>query len=252
LLGCRGSADLGHPEARRLAEATLGFLDEGLADPDGGYRESLPAALPRRANPHMHLLEAMLAWFEATGEARFLDRANALAGLFARHFFDPATGTLGEFFAQDWRPAGAPRGLSVEPGHHFEWVWLLVRLAELGGDDHRSAAGTLYRFGLAHGLDTRGFAVDEVDKTGAVRRATRRAWPQTELIKARLAMGDHDDAASDLHSFLDSYLDTKVPGLWTDQFDGTGQPLADVVPASTLYHIVVAFDEAVRVAAPTD
>ena len=33
------------------------------------------AGLPRRSNPHMHLLEAALAWFEVTGEHQHLDRA---------------------------------------------------------------------------------------------------------------------------------------------------------------------------------
>ena len=45
-----------------------------------------------------------------------------------------------------------------------------------------------------------------------------------------------------------TYLGTRVPGLWIDQFDAQGEARADVVPASTLYHLVVAFEDLLRIA----
>src|SRR2546430_13023820 len=44
--------------------------------------------LPRRQNPHMHLLEALLALHVATGEKNWLRRAGALVDLFKRRFAD--------------------------------------------------------------------------------------------------------------------------------------------------------------------
>ena len=64
--------------------------------------------LPRRQNPHMHLLEALLALHVATGEKNWLRRAGALVDLFKRRFVDPQTGALIEFFGEDWS-AGARR-----------------------------------------------------------------------------------------------------------------------------------------------
>lgn len=41
-------------------------------------------------NPHMHLFEACLAWYEATGEARYLGRAGEIFGLFSTRFLQPS------------------------------------------------------------------------------------------------------------------------------------------------------------------
>ena len=249
LFGLAGAAAAGLDRARLLAGDTLAFVDAVLADPrDGSVRECLPDCLPRRSNPHMHLLEAMLAWHRLTGAQRYLDRADRLATLFAERFLDRDTDTLGEHFTTGWDPAPHPHGSSVEPGHHLEWSWLLHRLAEAGGRDLRPEAGRLHRWALAHGLDRDGFAIDECDRTGAPRRTTRRLWPQTELIKSHIANGAPDAAARVACRVLDTYLATDPVGLWIDQFDGSGRACGSGVPASTLYHLVVAFEELLRVA----
>ena len=249
LFGLAASGSVGFDHALVLAERTVAFLDESIADPKaGGYLEGLPPSLPRRSNPHMHLMEAMLALHDVTGAAGWLERANRIASLFERRFFDHATGTLGEYFTRDLVLAGGQSGESVEPGHHFEWSWLLHRLADAGGRDHRAQANALYGFALRHGIGPSGFAIDECVRSGQQLRQSRRTWPQTELIKAHLANGAHDDAARVTDMLLDSYLSTRIPGLWIDQFDAGGAARADVVPASTLYHLVVAFEDLLRIA----
>ena len=250
LFGLAAAIRVGFGQARVLAERTVAFLDDCLTDPRaGGFLEGLPPSLPRRSNPHMHLLEAMLALHDVTGEAQWLERANRIAALFESRFFDHETGTLGEYFTRDLILAGGPSGASVEPGHHFEWSWLLHRLADAGGRDYRVQAQVLYSFALRHGIGTSGFAIDECVKSGQQLRLSRRTWPQTELIKAHLVNGAHDDAARVTDMLLASYLGTRVPGLWVDQFDARGEASAEVVPASTLYHLVVAFEDLLRVAA---
>jgi mannose-6-phosphate isomerase len=238
------------PRALALAHEILDLLDRDLADrANGGFFESVPDQLPRRSDPHMHLLEAMLEWSEASGEPRFLDLAQAMVALFRGRFLDRETGTLREFFAADLGPAEGPPGQVVAPGHHFEWSWLLAWAERLGAGQARAEADILYGFGLSHGLDARGFAIDECDRQGRQVRRSRRAWPQTELIKAylnRARQGDPEaaeQAGRVTLAFLDTYLATKVPGLWMDQFDAEGRGMTDAAPASTLYHVVVAFRE---------
>jgi mannose/cellobiose epimerase-like protein (N-acyl-D-glucosamine 2-epimerase family) len=238
------------PRALALAHEILDLLDSRLADPvNGGFVESIPEALPRRSDPHMHLLEASLEWTEATGEARFLDLARRMTTLFKARFFDRETETLREFFAADLGPAEGPAGQVTAPGHHFEWSWLLAWAERLGAGQARAEADALHAYGISHGLDPEGFAIDECDRHGRQIRRSRRAWPQTELIKAylnRAGQGDPkaaDSAAAVTLTFLRSYLATEVPGLWMDQFDAEGAGLTDAAPASTLYHVVVAFRE---------
>ena len=56
------------PPLRQEALDLLGYLDARFAHPLGGYVEVLPPTLPRRQNPHMHLLEALLTAFESFGD----------------------------------------------------------------------------------------------------------------------------------------------------------------------------------------
>jgi mannose/cellobiose epimerase-like protein (N-acyl-D-glucosamine 2-epimerase family) len=239
------------PRALSLAHEILDLLERDFADrTHGGFIESIPAARPRRSDPHMHLLESMLEWTEATGESRFLAMAERMVTLFKTRFFDRRTGTLREYFADDLGPADGLPGQVVAPGHHFEWSWLLAWAERLGAGDARAEADSLYDFGVRHGLDRRGFAIDECDRGGRPIRTSRRAWPQTELIKGRLNRARQDDpgeaaeaAARVTLDFLDTYLATEIPGLWMDQFDAAGLGMTDAAPASTLYHVAVAFRE---------
>jgi mannose/cellobiose epimerase-like protein (N-acyl-D-glucosamine 2-epimerase family) len=58
-------------QVRDEIESLLAFLDTGLRSPHGGFIEGIPATLPRRQNPQMHLFEAMVASFDATGDPAY-------------------------------------------------------------------------------------------------------------------------------------------------------------------------------------
>jgi mannose/cellobiose epimerase-like protein (N-acyl-D-glucosamine 2-epimerase family) len=244
--------------AHALAGETVAYLDAALADPAGGYREGLDgagAALdgPRRQNPHMHLLEAFLEWFAVTGQPHWLDRARRLLDLFERHFF--VDGSLREYFNDRLEPAPGAAGRCVEPGHHFEWVWLLDRYQRLSGDTALSdKAEALYRFALAHGIGPgHGGVIDSVDCSGRILEAGRRLWPQAEAIKAHLVrweMTGDDDAKSQLQRQIDAlfrgHLDGAPAGAWREHLDAAGAPCRDDLPASSLYHLCLAAAELQR------
>ena len=52
--------------------------------------------------------------------------------------------------------------------------------------------------------------------------------------------------ATSARLLLDQYLSTPIPAVWLERFTADGQPDADDVPASTLYHIFLAFSEVLR------
>ena len=144
------------PEPRFLSAAlnTLNVLDQHFESPTGGYHSVLPVDEGKREqNPHMHLFEAMLAWFEATGREMFLARAAELYGMMAARFFQPETGILAEYFDGAWNPREGIAGRICEPGHHFEWSWLLRRYARLSGRGDLPIALALKKFGDRHGFD---------------------------------------------------------------------------------------------------
>ncbi len=249
----------GDEAAAQWAERTLSFLDDTLGDLDhGGYRENPAHDLPRRQNPHMHLLEALLSWHTATGEDIWLRRAGDIIALFRNRFFDAETGTLGEFFNDDWSPAPGTMGKTVEPGHHFEWVWLLHQYARAGGGDIETEASALYRFAEAHGIDTgdgpaSALAYDTVLRHGTSLDENKRLWCQTEAIKAQVArMEFHGDAdaAQRLEELLERLFGLYLAvghGNWQDHLDKDGRGFAETAPASSFYHLFLCLTEVLRV-----
>ncbi|MFN4024411.1 MAG: AGE family epimerase/isomerase [Hyphomonas sp.] len=242
------------PEAAALAAANgmLAALDQHARDTvHGGYAEALPAPVVRQQNPHMHLLEACLSLHAAQPGGGHLARAAEIVSLFETRLTAGENGLVGERFAQDWSmPAGNDARI-VEPGHQFEWVWLLHAWARAAGQPVPDAAQRLYTYSLST-LDIEGRTILEAARGGAPINAARRTWCQTEALKAHLAMFEHrrDErfAAAACRSFdilMDEFL--TEDGGWVDHFAADGSVLTPHVPASTGYHVVLAFAELIRV-----
>lgn len=249
----------GDETAAEWAERTLAALDDTLGDLEhGGYFENPSHDLPRRQNPHMHLLEALLAWHQATGEDIWLRRAQDVIALFRSRFFDAETGTLGEFFDAEWGRAEGTMGNIIEPGHHFEWTWLLYKYAQASGDDVTREAYALYRFAETHGVDRNpgpasGVAFDSVLRHGTSLDENKRLWVQTEAIKAQVArmeFANDDEAAMRLEELLERMFELYFAvgdGNWQDHLDVNGKPIAETAPASSFYHVFLALTEVLRV-----
>jgi mannose-6-phosphate isomerase len=240
LLGLAAAARaLGEPRLLAEADRTLAALDAALAHPEGGFHETHPPRLPRRQNPHMHLFEALLALEEAGPGRGYIGRADAVFALFKAHFFDPASDVVVERFDAAWAPR---RDEPVEPGHMFEWVWLLVRYAALKRMPTPDAARRLYQTACGF-LNADGFAPQSASRGRGAVDGTRRTWPQTETLKAHLVMGEMARADALLDAIFDAYLAEIPPGAWRDHFDANGRMIATDIQASTGYHVVLSFIE---------
>ena len=220
-----------------LAQQTLAFVDEAMGAPAGGWFEGMPASLPRRQNPHMHMLEALLALHEASEDGHYLDRADALITLMGERFMEAQSGLLLEDYDAALNPLCPGR---AEPGHMAEWCWLLHTRARLGKASAPALAAALGGRADQFAGDHGGFLPDQVNITGKATVKTRRLWGQTEWLKSLLVRERKTGAAALLARLEQSYFETAVPGLWVDQFDLDGQPLSTHVPASIVYHLVSA------------
>jgi mannose-6-phosphate isomerase len=241
----------GRREGLALADRTLTFVDRHMAAPLGcGFVEQLPATAGlRRQNPHMHLFEGLLALWECSGEARYLARAAALFDLFASRFFRADPGVVGEYFTAALEPAEGVAGELVEPGHHYEWIWLLRRFERAGGARVQRYADALYSHADRYGFDGAGMVVDEVLVDGSHHSRSHRVWPIAEAIRANLVEAragrarSAGKAASLVGVLRERFLATTPRGGWFDRLDANGARIGEFMPASTLYHLAGAIDE---------
>ncbi len=232
------------------AEEHFVWIDRTLAHPSGGWKESDQADLkaPRRQNPHMHLLEASLFLHDTTKDPKHLSYAKKVFTLFEAHFYD--AGTISEFFEADWALETGAKGQTAEPGHAVEWIWLLGQYHKATDTDVTAYQSALYRTAQTG----RGwFLNDEEDKSGDIRRETKRLWVQTEVIKAHLAMaergvpGARDMAAAVIDALFPTYL--TFEGQWNDQINARESNIATTIPTSTFYHILCMAAESERISA---
>ena len=245
----------GEREVLDRCQATADFIEAHLRNTSGlGYVNALPASGPRLQNPHMHLLEAALSAFEATGHERYLKIADEIVTLFCDRLFDERTGTLPEHFDDLLLPLGGRGEATVEPGHHFEWAWLLSSYQRITGRDLRAYARALVGFAERYGVDQRTGAVfAAVRNDGVSVDRSERIWPAAERLQAAVAMFELDRQSpmavvtQSGNRLLQNHLAVTPAGAWMDQLSGDCAPKSSRIPASTLYHLMVAFTEVLRI-----
>ncbi|SCX23715.1 AGE family epimerase/isomerase [Agrobacterium rosae] len=242
-------------DMRDRALSILKTLQDDYAHPVAGFEEANPPREPLCSNPHMHFFEAMLAWEKVDPDGPWYELTDQIAHLAMQKFIDPTSGGLREFFDHDWNPTPGDKGRIMEPGHQFEWAWLLTRWGILRNDSAAIAkAKRLFEIGEKYGIcPRRKVAVMSLYDDFTVYDPLARLWPQTEWLKAavRLASVTHGE---DRYRYLTSairaigalqpFLDTPVAGLWFDKWPDDAPMIDEPAPASTFYHIVCAIHEA--------
>jgi mannose/cellobiose epimerase-like protein (N-acyl-D-glucosamine 2-epimerase family) len=233
-------------QLRRLIEQRFGAAD-------GSYNADETPGGTRESNPHMHLLEAYLAWAEIGEDPGWAEGIRGIVGLAVSRFIRKHTGVLGESYLASWQPTPGIAGRIVEPGHNFEWAWLLLRCERWSPDPLRDTALRLMAVSEQYGVRN-GVAVNALDNDLSLTDANARLWPQTERLKAALLAATLTGesrywamAEAAARSFV-PYLNTRVPGLWLDIQMPNGTLLDSPSPASTFYHLVGAI-RALQVAA---
>lgn len=132
----------GSEHAARWMDETWDLLERHFWDPDAGlYRDEADAdwnfSPYRGQNANMHMCEAMLAAYEASGERRYLDRALLLADHMTRRQASMSSGLVWEHYDSRWNvdweynldnPRHLFRPWGFQPGHQTEWAKLLLLL----------------------------------------------------------------------------------------------------------------------------
>jgi len=251
LLAASSAKVVGHPLADTLLSDIAQVLEERFWEERHGAvaeefaRDWSPISQYRGQNSNMHLTEALMAAFEATGERAYLDKAERIAALIIRHHAASLGYRVAEHFHEDWSLDRDYRGYDVfrpygtTPGHWLEWARLLLQLWALGGKRHDwmpEASRALFRQSVELGWDRdRGGFFYALDWDNHPRLPQKLWWPCAEAIGAASFLCEH--SPSEFHetwyrhvwSFVDRFLIDHEQGGWHPELS------EDLRPASTLF-----------------
>lgn len=243
----------------RLTDPRTGALwqDDAMA------RAGTASGRPRGQNPQMHMLEAVLQAHEMTGDALWMTRAERYVSVARDHLIDARTGAVREWLGDRLQAPVPAESARVEPGHQFEWAWLLDRYADFGGDpEARRMAARMQRFADEHGVRASGPLAgaphDALDAAGTVVEDAHRLWPLTEAGKRHAALhaahGDPRTAAAAralerliFERFFTARTFDGEGGLhWNNRLDAAARPLEREALSRLVYHLVLFLTEGAR------
>ncbi|MBE2276597.1 MAG: AGE family epimerase/isomerase [Rhodobacteraceae bacterium] len=263
LLAGASAKVVGHPDADALiADATAVLKTRFWDDAAGATTEEYsadwqPLGDYRGQNSNMHLTEALMAAFEATGEAGYLAMAERIAGLIIDRHARALGWRVAEHFRADWSLdpdyEGSPmfRPAGTTPGHALEWSRLLIQLWELGQRRQGwmpEAARALFLHTCNIGWDDAGggfyYTLDWDDRAA---RSDRYWWPCAEGIGAaavlRKSGGDRrfEDWYRRIWDFTARHLIDTAHGGWHPELDDDLRPVTRVFAGKPdLYHALQA------------
>ncbi|WII73465.1 AGE family epimerase/isomerase [Bdellovibrio sp. 22V] len=206
-----------------------------------------------KSNPHMHMFESAIAWMQIDGDQEWKDLGHDIITLCLNKFIDKKSGVLGEYFDENWNPILVDGKFIYEPGHQYEWAWLMSLYQDLTGQDLKSIRHQLFQLAEKYGVSpTRHVVFDEMWSDYTPKLQSSRFWPQCERIKAAVRLGrevEHDHqglyitAAEDAMVTLFKFFETPKKGMWYDMLSENDEFNANSSKASSLYHIINAMEE---------
>jgi mannose-6-phosphate isomerase len=231
-------AKVREPLVESVLNAALNVVAQRFADGDGLYESVLAEdwssldAGPLQ-NPLMHLAEAFLATLDVREDADTLAALNSLAEAMQRRFVDIEHGVMLE------KPLDAVDNWS-EPGHQFEWFYLLESSEHLRGTPLHRSLTTAFAHAQAQGVDQASGAVAamlEVD--GSVKDGTQRIWAQAEYLRALTLRPDSEALlARQLNALQQRFLH---PTGWNECLNDQGQISRSDMPSTTPYHLATCY-----------
>ncbi|MHC8375221.1 AGE family epimerase/isomerase [Pseudomonas sp. MDT1-16] len=208
--------------------ATGDGLYEASLDRDGASLKSGPLQ-----NPLMHLAEAFLATLSVREDVAVQDALVELCTALQKRFIDPQHGVLME------KPLGAVDNW-FEPGHQFEWYFLLESSPLLRGSALHASLERAFAFTEQLGVDPQTGAVRAMlDLDGRSKDGTQRIWAQAEYLRALTLRPDSEAAVLRQLQALQQH--SLHAGGWYECRDENGDVTRRDMPSTTPYHLATCY-----------
>jgi mannose-6-phosphate isomerase len=226
------------PLVESTLNAALSVVAERFADGDGLYEAVLAEdwstleAGPLQ-NPLMHLAEAFLATLETRNDPQTNAALDALVSGMQRRFVDVEHGVMLE------KPLEAVDNWS-EPGHQFEWFYLLESSEHLRGSPLHRSLTTAFGHAETKGVDqTTGAVAAMLEVDGSMKDGTQRIWAQAEYLRALTLRPDSEALlARQLSALQQRFLHANG---WNECLDGDGNVSRSDMPSTTPYHLATCY-----------
>lgn len=231
-------AKVREPLVESVLNAALHVVAKQFSDGDGLYEAVLAedwsslGAGPLQ-NPLMHLAEAFLATLEVREDRDTLSALDTLADAMQRRFVDIEHGVMLE------KPLNAVDNWS-EPGHQFEWFYLLESSEHLRGTPLHRSLTTAFAHAEQQGVDpATGAVAAMLEVQGSVKDGTQRIWAQAEYLRAlTLRQGSEALLARQLKALQHRFLHSSG---WNECLDSEGRISRSDMPSTTPYHLATCY-----------
>jgi len=190
-------AATGRREPLDAATATYRLIEEHAAARHGGYVDAVGRAweptpegrlsgpdldTPKSQDSHLHVVEAYTRLLTVWPDPALRSALAKAVDVMTTRIFNPSTGHLGQYFAEDW----TPRSDRISYGHDIEAAWLLMRAAEVLKDPGLVArmkplALKIADATLAEGVDADGGVFNQGGPLGLT-DTNKEWWPQAEAV----------------------------------------------------------------------
>ncbi|PMZ78499.1 AGE family epimerase/isomerase [Pseudomonas sp. FW305-70] len=228
------------PLVESVLNASLEVIAQRFATDDGLYEATLDSNWASLGsgplqNPLMHLAEAFLATLSVREDLDVQQALTELCTAMHARFIDPQHGVLME------KPLGSVDNW-FEPGHQFEWYFLLESSALLRTSTLHADLERAFAFTEQLGVDQQTGAVRamlDLEPGGGVRDATQRIWAQAEYLRALTLRPDSEaDVLRQLQALQQRSLHT---GGWYECRDAHGEVSRRDMPSTTPYHLATCY-----------
>ncbi|MBC2688340.1 AGE family epimerase/isomerase [Pseudomonas kielensis] len=233
-------AKVREPLVESVLNAALQVLAQHFASGNGLYEASLDRDWSSLGtgplqNPLMHLAEAFLAILAVREDLAVEAALKALCAAMQQHFIDPQHGVMME------KPLGAVDNW-FEPGHQFEWFFLLDASPTLRGSALHASLDRAFAFTEQRGVEPQTGAVAamlELAEGEQPRDATQRIWAQAEYLRAlTLRPASQAVLLRQLHALQQRFLHA---GGWHECLDASGTVSRQDMPSTTPYHLATCY-----------
>jgi mannose-6-phosphate isomerase len=233
-------AKSGDPLVESTLNAALEIIGRRFATGDGLYeacleRDWITLQTGPLQNPLMHLAEAFLATLAVREDAQTQKALLELCTAMHKQFVDPQYGVLME------KPLGAVDNW-YEPGHQFEWYFLLESSPLLRGSKLHAALDRAFAFTEQYGVVQPSGAVRamlDLETDGRPRDSTQRIWAQAEYLRAlTLRQGSEAVVLRQLQTLQQRFLHA---GGWHECRDELGEVSRKDMPSTTPYHLATCY-----------